>query len=100
MTVDAKGTPFAGGGLSTGPHELGHIGQLVLNEEVCYGERLFPAQGVQSIRAGEHRQQESTKDPRALRSPCVNARFNQSIVKDKGHHLCVLIERFALLLNF
>ncbi|MEC4728911.1 beta-lactamase family protein [Shewanella sp. D64] len=31
MTVDAKGIPFAGGGLSAGLRDLGRIGQLMLN---------------------------------------------------------------------
>ena len=52
MTVDAKGTPFAGGGLSAGLRDLARVGQLVLNEGVWNGERLFPAAAVESIRAG------------------------------------------------
>ncbi|HEY6916976.1 MAG TPA: serine hydrolase, partial [Allosphingosinicella sp.] len=34
MTVDAKGVPFAGGGLSAGLRDLGRIGLLMLNEGV------------------------------------------------------------------
>lgn len=52
ITVDAKGTPFAGGGLSAGLRDLARIGQVVLNEGVWNGERLFPARAVQGIRAG------------------------------------------------
>lgn len=52
MTVDAKGVPFAGGGLSAGLRDLARVGQLVLNEGVWNGERLFPAAAVESIRAG------------------------------------------------
>ena len=55
MTVDAKGTPFAGGGLSAGLRDLGRIGQLMLNEGVINGERLFPAAVVANIRAGGDR---------------------------------------------
>ncbi len=52
MTVDAKGVPYAGGGLSAGLHDLGRIGLLMLNEGVINGERLFPAEVVQRIRSG------------------------------------------------
>ena len=52
FTVDAIGTPFAGGGLSAGLRDLARIGQLMLAEGVINGERLFPAEVVQRIRAG------------------------------------------------
>lgn len=52
MTVDAKGTPFAGGGLSAGLRDLGRIGLLMLNEGEINGQRLFPSQVVASIRSG------------------------------------------------
>ena len=52
MTVDSKGTPFAGGGLSAGLRDLGRIGQLMLGAGVIHGERLFPAEVVENIRAG------------------------------------------------
>jgi CubicO group peptidase (beta-lactamase class C family) len=52
MTVDAKGTPFAGGGLSAGLRDLGRIGLLMLNEGVINDERLFPQKVVENIRAG------------------------------------------------
>lgn len=52
MTVDAKGTPFAGGGLSAGMRDLGRIGLLVLNGGEINGQRLFPKQVVENIRAG------------------------------------------------
>lgn len=52
MTVDAKGTPFAGGGLSAGLRDLGRLGLLMLNEGVINGKRLFPAETVHRIRAG------------------------------------------------
>lgn len=55
MTVDAKGTPFAGGGLSAGLRDLGRIGLLMLNEGTINGQRLFPEQVVADIRAGGDR---------------------------------------------
>ena len=52
LTVDALGTPFAGGGLSAGLRDLGRIGLLMLNGGVINGTRLFPQSVVDSIRAG------------------------------------------------
>ncbi|MDX1610574.1 MAG: serine hydrolase [Halofilum sp. (in: g-proteobacteria)] len=52
MTVDAKGTPFAGGGLSAGLRDLGRIGLLMLDGGTINGRRLFPAEVVDRIRAG------------------------------------------------
>jgi len=52
QTVDGKGVPFAGGGLSAGLRDLGRLGLLMLNEGVIDGERLFPAKVVANIRAG------------------------------------------------
>jgi len=52
MTVDGKGVPFAGGGLSAGMRDLGRIGLLMLGEGVINGERLFPGEAVASIRGG------------------------------------------------
>ena len=52
MTVDAKGTPFAGGGLSAGMRDLGRIGLLMLNDGMINGQRLFPKEVTENIRAG------------------------------------------------
>jgi hypothetical protein len=52
MTVDGKGTPFAGGGLSAGLHDLGRIGLLMLSGGEINGQRLFPKAVVENIRAG------------------------------------------------
>ena len=52
MTVDAKGTPFAGGGLSAGLRDLGRIGLLILNGGKINGQRLFPKAVTDNIRAG------------------------------------------------
>jgi CubicO group peptidase (beta-lactamase class C family) len=55
FTVDGKGTPFAGGGLSAGMRDLGRIGQIMLDGGVIDGTRLFPASVVETIRAGGDR---------------------------------------------
>ncbi len=52
QTVDAKGVPFAGGGLTAGLRDLGRLGLLMLNEGTINGQRLFPAEVVRKIRAG------------------------------------------------
>ncbi|MEQ8332287.1 serine hydrolase [Nisaea sp.] len=52
QTVDGKGVPFAGGGLSAGLRDLGRLGLVMLNEGVINGERLFPAEVAQRIRTG------------------------------------------------
>jgi CubicO group peptidase (beta-lactamase class C family) len=52
FTVDGIGTPFAGGGLSAGLRDLGRIGQLMLDKGEINGERLFPANVADKIRAG------------------------------------------------
>ncbi|MEO1121912.1 MAG: 6-aminohexanoate hydrolase, partial [Pseudomonadota bacterium] len=52
MTVDGKGAPFAGGGLTAGLRDLGRVGLLMLNGGVVDGRRLFPTQVVESVRAG------------------------------------------------
>ena len=52
ITVDGKGTPFAGGGLSAGLRDLGRIGLLILNGGELNGQRLFPQEVVENIRAG------------------------------------------------
>jgi CubicO group peptidase (beta-lactamase class C family) len=52
QTVDGKGVPFAGGGISAGLRDLGRLGLLMLNEGVINGERLFPGEVVQRIREG------------------------------------------------
>jgi CubicO group peptidase (beta-lactamase class C family) len=52
VTVDGKGTPFAGGGMSAGLRDLGRIGLLMLNEGEINGRRLFPSEVVAGIREG------------------------------------------------
>lgn len=55
MTVDSKGTPFAGGGLSAGLRDLGRIGLLMLNGGEINGQRLFQKKVADKIRAGGDR---------------------------------------------
>ena len=52
VTVDGKGTPFAGGGMSAGLRDLGRIGLLMLGEGEINGHRLFPSEVVAGIRKG------------------------------------------------
>ena len=52
VTVDGKGTPFAGGGMSAGLRDLGRIGLLMLNEGEINDRRLFPSGVVAGIRQG------------------------------------------------
>jgi CubicO group peptidase (beta-lactamase class C family) len=52
MTVDAKGTPFAGGGLSAGLRDLARLGQTLLDGGVFNGKRIFPESVLQTIRKG------------------------------------------------
>ena len=52
QTVDSKGVPFAGGGVTAGLRDLGRLGLLMLNGGELNGKRLFPASVVEKIRAG------------------------------------------------
>ncbi|MDG1130161.1 MAG: serine hydrolase [Paracoccaceae bacterium] len=63
QTVDAKGVPFAGGGITAGLRDLGRLGQLMLNEGQINGTRLFPAEVVKKIRAGGDRSRFGTGFP-------------------------------------
>jgi CubicO group peptidase (beta-lactamase class C family) len=56
VTVDAKGTPFAGGGMSAGLRDLGRIGLLMLNEGEINGRRLFSSEVVAGIRKGSSKE--------------------------------------------
>ena len=55
QTVDGKGVPFAGGGVTAGLRDLGRLGQMMLNGGEINGERLFPAEVVEKISAGGDR---------------------------------------------
>ena len=52
FTVDAIGTPFAGGGMSAGLRDLGRIGLLMLNEGKLNGRQIIPAAAIQNIKKG------------------------------------------------
>lgn len=52
MTVDAKGTPFAGGGLSAGLRDLGRLGLLMLGHGKINGHTLFPESVAEEIQSG------------------------------------------------
>lgn len=55
QTVDGKGVPFAGGGISAGLRDLGRLGQLMLDEGRVGDDQVFPAEVVQVISAGGDR---------------------------------------------
>ena len=55
QTVDAKGVPFAGGGVTAGLRDLGRLGQLMLDGGALEGVQLFPPEVVETIRAGGDR---------------------------------------------
>ena len=63
QTVDGKGVPFAGGGITAGLRDLGRLGQLMLNQGELNGERLFPADVVAKISAGGDRSKFGTGFP-------------------------------------
>lgn len=63
QTVDGKGVPFAGGGITAGLRDLARLGQLMLNEGELNGERLFPAEVVAKISAGGDRSKFGTGFP-------------------------------------
>jgi CubicO group peptidase (beta-lactamase class C family) len=52
QTLDSKGVPFAGGGVTAGLRDLGRLGSLMLNGGQINGERLFPAKVVKTISSG------------------------------------------------
>ncbi|PHQ24020.1 6-aminohexanoate hydrolase [Marinobacter guineae] len=52
MTVDSKGTPFAGGGLSAGLRDLGRVGLVMLDKGHFNGRQLFSEAVADTIQAG------------------------------------------------
>jgi len=52
MTVDATGTPFAGGGLNLGLRDMARFGEMLRNGGVFQGRRILPAAAVADIRSG------------------------------------------------
>ena len=55
QTVDGKGVPFAGGGITAGLRDLGRLGQIMLDGGMVGDTRLFPESVVASIAAGGDR---------------------------------------------
>lgn len=51
-SVDAIGTPFAGGGLNLGLRDLARFGQLILNEGRVGQEQIIPKAAIDDIRKG------------------------------------------------
>lgn len=56
VSVDAKGTSYAGGGLNAGLRDMARIGLLMLNNGTINGHRLFPKEVVSHIRQGGDKQ--------------------------------------------
>ncbi|TNF58473.1 MAG: class C beta-lactamase-related serine hydrolase [Burkholderiales bacterium] len=52
MSVDSTGTPFAGGGLSTGLRDLARFGEMIRNNGVFNGRQIVPPMAVADIRRG------------------------------------------------
>lgn len=52
MSVDSIGTPFAGGGLSTGLRDLARFGEMIRNNGSLNGRQIVPAMAVADIRRG------------------------------------------------
>ena len=52
QTVDGKGVPFAGGGISLGLRDAARLGLLMLNKGEINGDRLFPAEVSENIAKG------------------------------------------------
>lgn len=55
QTIDGKGVPFAGGGITAGLRDLGRIGLLMLNKGKLHGMQLFSPEVVKTIQKGGSR---------------------------------------------
>lgn len=51
-SVDAVGTPFAGGGLNLGLRDMARFGQLILNNGEFEGQQIIPKAAIDDIRKG------------------------------------------------
>ncbi|WP_428229746.1 serine hydrolase domain-containing protein [Flavobacterium sp.] len=51
-SVDAIGTPFAGGGLNLGLRDMARFGQLILSNGKAGGEQIIPKSAIDDIRKG------------------------------------------------
>ena len=56
MSVDSTGTPFAGGGLSTGLRDLARFGEMLRNDGRYNGQQIIPKAVVDDIRRGGDKQ--------------------------------------------
>ena len=52
FSVDAIGTPFAGGGFNLGLRDLARFGQLILNDGKVGAEQIIPKSAIDDIRKG------------------------------------------------
>lgn len=56
LTVDATGTPFAGGGLNTGLRDLARFGEMLRRNGRFNGQQIIPKAVVDDIRRGGSRE--------------------------------------------
>ena len=56
LTVDATGTPFAGGGLNTGLRDLARFGEMLRQNGRFNGQQIIPKAVVDDIRLGGRRE--------------------------------------------
>jgi len=52
MSVDATGTPFAGGGYNLGLRDMARFGQLILDNGFANGYQIIPKVAIQDIKKG------------------------------------------------
>jgi len=55
FTVDSIGTPFAGGGLNAGLHDLARFAQMILDDGKVGDRQVVPESAIRSIRNGGDR---------------------------------------------
>lgn len=84
MTVDGKGVPFAGGGLSAGLRDLGRIGLLMLNEGEINDKRLFSSEVVANIREGSRVASKTIRSAILKGSPCRREVAKWTILQEFG----------------
>lgn len=56
MTVDATGTPFAGGGLNVGLRDLARFGEMIRNDGYYNGQQIVAREAIADIRRGGNRE--------------------------------------------
>lgn len=55
MSVDAIGTPFAGGGFNLGLRDMARFGQLILQNGFANGQQIIPRSAIDDIKKGGSR---------------------------------------------